>query len=134
MEGSATLSSAGASLWPALVSLADFDALERLQGQQRQAQLSRLAARAAQEAGGAEPAEEEIVEAVRAARDALYRSGMAQRRLRVATFALALARGGEHYVIERRGNPLCRPGQALASSHTHVEPPPPSLTMGVSLF
>ena len=56
----------------ALVSLADFDALERLQGQQRQAQLSHLAARAAQEAGAVEPTEEEIVEAVRATRDALY--------------------------------------------------------------
>ena len=56
----------------ALVSLEEFDALERLQGQQRQAQLSRLAARAAQESGAVEPTEEEIVEAVRATRDALY--------------------------------------------------------------
>ena len=57
----------------ALVSLADFDALERLQGQQRQAQLSHLAVRAAQDTSAIEPTEEEIVEAVRATRDALYR-------------------------------------------------------------
>jgi len=57
----------------ALVSLADFDALGRLQGQQRQAQLSHLAARAAQDASAIEPTEEEIAEAVRATRDALNR-------------------------------------------------------------
>ncbi len=57
----------------ALVSLQDFDELERLKGEQRAAAFSRRAAEAAQEAGGPEPTEEEIVEAVKRTREELYR-------------------------------------------------------------
>ena len=57
----------------ALVSLEDFEAVQRLREDQRAAEFSRLAARAAQEVGGPEPSEEEIVAAVNRTREALYR-------------------------------------------------------------
>lgn len=57
----------------AVVSLQDFDELERLKGEQRGAAFSRRAAQAAWEAGGPEATEEEIVEAVKRTREALYR-------------------------------------------------------------
>lgn len=56
----------------ALISLEDFDALERLRAAERQAEFSR-AARAAREAVGPEPTEDEIVQAVKATREIAYR-------------------------------------------------------------
>lgn len=58
----------------ALVSLEDFDLLERLRRDRRAAEFSRLAAQAAREVGGPEPSEDEIVEAVKRTREALYHS------------------------------------------------------------
>lgn len=57
----------------ALVSLSDFDVLERLRREKAATEFSHLAAEAAREATGPEPSEEEIVEAVRRTREALYR-------------------------------------------------------------
>src|SRR6266536_1663957 len=57
----------------ALVSLEDFDAVERLRRDRRAAEFSRLAARAAREVGGPEPSEEEITAAVNRTREALHR-------------------------------------------------------------
>lgn len=57
----------------ALVSLQDFDELERLKGELRAAVFSRRAAESARRAGGPQPTEEEIVEAVKGTREALYR-------------------------------------------------------------
>jgi prevent-host-death family protein len=57
----------------ALVSLEDFDAVERLRRDRRAAEFSRRAAQAAREVGGPEPSEEEIVAAVKRTREALYR-------------------------------------------------------------
>lgn len=57
----------------ALVSLEEFDALERLRREKAAAEFTRLAAEAAREAGGPEPSEEEIVAAVKRTREDLYR-------------------------------------------------------------
>ncbi len=59
----------------ALVSLQDFDELERLKGERRAEAFSRRAAQAAREVGGPEPTEEEIVAAVQRTREELYREG-----------------------------------------------------------
>ena len=57
----------------ALVSLEDFEAVQRLREDQRAAEFSRLAARVAREVGGPEPSEDEIVATVNRTREALYR-------------------------------------------------------------
>ena len=57
----------------ALVSLDDFDAVERLRRERAAAEFTRLAGQAAREMGVPEPTEEEIVEAVRRTREALHR-------------------------------------------------------------
>ncbi|MDE3076659.1 MAG: type II toxin-antitoxin system Phd/YefM family antitoxin [Chloroflexota bacterium] len=57
----------------AVVSLEDFDELERIKGEQKAASFSRRAAQAAREAGGPEPTEEEIADDVKRTREALYR-------------------------------------------------------------
>ncbi len=57
----------------ALVSLEEFDVLDRLRREKATAAFTGLAAKAAREAGGPEPSEEEIVAAVRRTREDLYR-------------------------------------------------------------
>lgn len=57
----------------AVVSLADFALIERVQRDERAAQFSRLAVEAAGGASGPEPTEQEIVAAVKRTRDELYR-------------------------------------------------------------
>jgi len=57
----------------AVVSLEDFDELERIKGEQKAAAFSQRTAQAAQEAGGPQPTEEEIVDDVRRTREVLYR-------------------------------------------------------------
>ena len=57
----------------AMVSLSDFDILERLRRQKAAGDFTHLAGQAAREAGGPEPSEEEIVESVKSARKGLYR-------------------------------------------------------------
>ena len=56
----------------AVVSLEDFDALERLRRERAAEKFTRLASHAAAEVAGPEPSEEEIVEAVRLTRQRLY--------------------------------------------------------------
>lgn len=56
----------------AVVSLDDFDALERLRHQKATDEFTRLAAEAAREDDG-EPSDEEIVESVKQTREAIYR-------------------------------------------------------------
>lgn len=56
----------------AVVSLEDFDAVERLRRDRRAAAFSRLAAQAVREVGGPEPSEEEIAAAVTSTRETLY--------------------------------------------------------------
>jgi prevent-host-death family protein len=63
----------------ALVSLSDFDILERLRRQKAAGDFARLAGQAAREAGGPEPSEEEIVESVKRAREELYRERYGKR-------------------------------------------------------
>lgn len=57
----------------AVVTLDDFDILERLRREKAAAEFTHLASRAAREVGGPEPSEEQIVEAVKRTREALYR-------------------------------------------------------------
>jgi prevent-host-death family protein len=57
----------------ALVSLSDFDILERVRREKAAGDLSHLAAEAARETGGPEPSEQEIVESVKRTREELYR-------------------------------------------------------------
>ncbi len=57
----------------ALVSLDDFDAVERLRRERAAAEFPRRPGQAAREMGVPEPTEEEIVEAVRRTREALHR-------------------------------------------------------------
>ncbi len=57
----------------AMVSLSDFDVVERLRRQKAAGEFVRLAGQAAREAGGPEPSEEEIVESVKRTREELYR-------------------------------------------------------------
>ncbi len=52
----------------AMVSLGDFDVVERLRRQKASDEFARLAGQAAREAGGPEPSEEEIVESVKRTR------------------------------------------------------------------
>jgi prevent-host-death family protein len=56
----------------AVVSLEDFDLLERHRRDGTAAEFSRLAARAARAVGGPEPSDEEIVDAVKRTRADLY--------------------------------------------------------------
>jgi prevent-host-death family protein len=63
----------------ALVSLGDFDILERLRREKAAGDFARLAGQAAREAGGPEPSEEEIVESVKRTREELYRDRYARR-------------------------------------------------------
>jgi prevent-host-death family protein len=57
----------------AVVSLDDFDALERLHRQEAASEFTRLATEAVRQAEGPEPSEEEIVAAVKRTRESLYR-------------------------------------------------------------
>jgi prevent-host-death family protein len=57
----------------AVVSLDDFDALERLRQEKPATEFARLAAEAAHHTKDPEPTEEEIAEAVKRTREALYR-------------------------------------------------------------
>jgi prevent-host-death family protein len=63
----------------ALVSLGDFDILERLRREKAIGEFTRLAGQAAREAGDPEPSEEEIVESVKRTREELYRDRYARR-------------------------------------------------------
>lgn len=56
-----------------LVSLSDFDILERLRREKAAGDFARQATRAARETDGAEPSEEEIVKSVKRTREELYR-------------------------------------------------------------
>ena len=58
----------------AVVSLDDFELIERVRRDERAARFSRLAARAADESSGPEPTEEEIISAVNRIREDLYRA------------------------------------------------------------
>jgi prevent-host-death family protein len=57
----------------AVVSLDDFDALERLRREKAAGKFTRLAAEAARQAEGPGPSDEEIVESVKRTREVLYR-------------------------------------------------------------
>ena len=57
----------------AMVSLDDFDLLERIRRDKAVGEFTRSARRAAQQAGGAGPSEEEIVASVKRTREELYR-------------------------------------------------------------
>ncbi len=57
----------------AMVSLSDFDIVERLRREKAAGEFVRLAGQAAREAAGPEPSEEEIVESVKRTREELYR-------------------------------------------------------------
>lgn len=57
----------------ALVSLSDFETLDRLRREKAVAEFRSLAAAAAREVHGPEPSEEEIVEAVKRTREEIYR-------------------------------------------------------------
>lgn len=57
----------------AVVSLSDYDALDRLRREKAAAEFTRLAGEASREIGGVAPSEEEIVEAVKRTRETLYR-------------------------------------------------------------
>lgn len=63
----------------ALVSLGDFDILERLRREKAAGDFARLAGQAAREAGGREPSEEEIVESVKRTREEPYGDRYARR-------------------------------------------------------
>lgn len=63
----------------AVVSLSDFDIVERLRREKAAGEFARLASEAAREASGPEPSEEEIVESVKRTREALYRERYARR-------------------------------------------------------
>ncbi len=58
----------------ALVSLEDFEKLERVRAEEKAAAFSQRAAHAAREAGGPEPTEQGIVEDVKSTREALSAS------------------------------------------------------------
>lgn len=57
----------------AVVTIEDFDRLERLRREEETAEFSRLAGKAAREVEGPEPTEEEIVAAIRRTREEMYR-------------------------------------------------------------
>jgi prevent-host-death family protein len=63
----------------AMVSLSDFDVVERLRREKAAGEFTRLARKAAREAARPEPSEEEIVESVKRTREELYRERYGRR-------------------------------------------------------